>query len=455
VRVFCYQTGEVKMHDPLSVAMMQLRVSFATMERQGSVRTHDAMGHKAKAGHAVGGRVFGYTTTEPRAPDGRRLHVERRVHEAEATVVRRIFTLYAEGVGYPTIAHTLNHERALAPSPRRTGRLAGWAPSSVREILYRELYRGVVVWNRTKKRDPFGRKRHSQRDPADWIRLEAPTLRIVSHELWTAVQRRLEQARASYLRVNGGKVWGRPPGDVDTKYLLTALTVCGHCGGTLHVRSRAHGCQRFFYYACSTANLKGKTHCSNFLRLPMDLADEAVLAATETDLLHPAVVTRAIEKTHAALVAAAPESSDQVKAAEATVARLSTELARLVEAVRHGGAIPALVSEIQRLEIERTRAEAQLAALRTPAPMLTADDLPAAIERVLTDWRGLLRRQTAQARQILRRLLHRRVVFTPDLRAGTWTMRAECSLGRGYSVQRLWWPQRGSNPCFSLERAVS
>jgi hypothetical protein len=162
-----------------------------------------------------------------------------------------------------------------------------------------------------------------------------------------------------------------------------------------------------------------------------------------------------IEKTHAALVAAAPESSDQVKAAEATVARLSTELARLVEAVRHGGAIPALVSEIQRLEIERTRAEAQLAALRTPAPMLTADDLPAAIERVLTDWRGLLRRQTAQARQILRRLLHRRVVFTPDLRAGTWTMRAECSLGRGYSVQRLWWPQRGSNPCFSLERAVS
>ena len=220
MRVFCYQTGEVKIHDPLSVAMMQLRVSFATMERQGSVRT-DAMVHKAKAGHAVGGCVFGYTTTELRAPDGRRLHVERRVHEAEATVVRRIFRLYAEGVGYPTIAHTLNHERALAPSPRRTGRLAGWAPSSVREILYRELYRGVVVWNRTKKRDPFGRKRHSQRDPADWIRLEAPTLRIVSHELWTAVQRRLEQARASYLRVNGGKVWGRPPGDVDTKYLLT------------------------------------------------------------------------------------------------------------------------------------------------------------------------------------------------------------------------------------------
>ena len=28
-----------------------------------------------------------------------------------------------------------------------------WAPSTVREILYRDLYRGVVVWNRIRKRD--------------------------------------------------------------------------------------------------------------------------------------------------------------------------------------------------------------------------------------------------------------------------------------------------------------
>src|SRR5262245_34470949 len=32
--------------------------------------------------------------------------------------------------------------------------------------------------------------------------------------------------------------------------------------------------------------------------------------------------------------------------------------------------------------------------------------------------------------QILGRLLPRRVVFTPNLEAGTWMMRAECSLGR-------------------------
>jgi len=147
------------------------------------------------------------------------------VHGAEAAVVRRIFSLYAEGVGFLTIARTLNNERTPAPLPRRRDRLAGWAPSSIREVLYRELYRGVIVWNRTKKRDPFGRKRQQERDPSDWTPLEVSALLVVSDEVWDAVQRRLERARTTYLRVNGGKVWGRPPGDAESKYLLTNFTV--------------------------------------------------------------------------------------------------------------------------------------------------------------------------------------------------------------------------------------
>ena len=36
------------------------------------------------------------------------------------------------------------------------GRPIGWAASTVREILFRELYRGIIVWNKTRKRDVFG-----------------------------------------------------------------------------------------------------------------------------------------------------------------------------------------------------------------------------------------------------------------------------------------------------------
>ena len=73
------------------------------------------------------------------------MRVERQINEAEAATVRRIFARSEAGAGLKVIAHELNAAGAPAPCPRRNSRPHGWAPSSVREILHRETYRGVVV----------------------------------------------------------------------------------------------------------------------------------------------------------------------------------------------------------------------------------------------------------------------------------------------------------------------
>jgi len=77
------------------------------------------MVRKAQAGHVTGGRVFGYDNVEVHTADGQRAHVERRVNEAEAAIVRRIFELSAAGLGLRSISLRLNAEHALAPVPRR------------------------------------------------------------------------------------------------------------------------------------------------------------------------------------------------------------------------------------------------------------------------------------------------------------------------------------------------
>src|SRR5437899_3016905 len=78
--------------------------------------------------------------------------VLRVINEAEAVIVREIFDRCGRGQGRRTIAHALNDQRA--PSPRaQQGRAHGWCASSVREVLYRPLYRGEIVWNRTRKRN--------------------------------------------------------------------------------------------------------------------------------------------------------------------------------------------------------------------------------------------------------------------------------------------------------------
>ena len=114
------------------------------------------------------------------------------------------------------IAKQLNAERAPAPRPQQ-GRPCAWAPSSVRAVLYRELYRGEIVWNRTKKRDSWGVKRQRLRPESEWLRVSVPNLRIVSDDLWEAAHARLDATRRSYLRTQGGRL----AEDGDTAHGLT------------------------------------------------------------------------------------------------------------------------------------------------------------------------------------------------------------------------------------------
>jgi hypothetical protein len=69
--------------------------------------------------------------------------------------VPSIFGMAEQSLGLRTIARTLNAEGVRSPRAR-PGRHHSWAPSSVRAILFNPLYKGAVVWGRTKKRDAWG-----------------------------------------------------------------------------------------------------------------------------------------------------------------------------------------------------------------------------------------------------------------------------------------------------------
>ena len=154
-----------------------VRAEFnAEYRRQISRWTREAMVRKCTAGYVTGGRVFGYDNVRVNG------HVERRINESQAAVVSRMFDLSASGMGYSRIARLLNDEHALAPRPQRS-RPAGWSPSSVYEVLHRPLYRGEVVWNKTKKRDAGGKTAPAARPESEWLRLDRPDLRIVSDDV--------------------------------------------------------------------------------------------------------------------------------------------------------------------------------------------------------------------------------------------------------------------------------
>jgi site-specific DNA recombinase len=143
VRVFfSLERRECTFDHPLDKLQFSIVQAFDEMERaRASQRSTEKAISQARAGHVTGGRVFGYDNVPVLDPSGVRSHVERRINEVEAAVVRRIFALAATGLGQAKIARQLNAEGAVSPRAQQQ-RLHAWAISSVHEVLFRPLYRG-------------------------------------------------------------------------------------------------------------------------------------------------------------------------------------------------------------------------------------------------------------------------------------------------------------------------
>jgi len=144
VRVFFYlEDRERTLNGALDKVMLSLTNFAAEMERdKARQRTRDAMHRKASRGHVAGGKVYGYRNV--RTVD----HVKRQIVPEEAAVIRRIFEEIAAGRGFAKIAKGLNAD--AVPCPRAEDGHRMWAMTGVREMVFRDLYRGRLVWGRTR-----------------------------------------------------------------------------------------------------------------------------------------------------------------------------------------------------------------------------------------------------------------------------------------------------------------
>jgi hypothetical protein len=432
--VFLYlEDRERTLDSPIEKVMLSLATFADELEREKArQRTYDAMLRKAKAGHVTGGRVFGYQNVEVIGADGRRSHVERTIEPAEADVVRTIFRLSAEGHGVKGIAKRLNDRGA--PSPRaQQGRSQTWAPTSVRAVLYRPLYRGEIIWNATAKRDTWGQTHQTARPESAWIRRPAPELRIVTEDEWTAAHARLTAARRIYFRHSGPEA-GRPGLGSPSKYLLTNLGICGCCGGPLKVLSRSHGNGRKHFYGCAWHHDRGGRACTNGKDVPMLEADDIVLEALIDDVLDPTIIEDSISEALRLLQGDGP--NDQIERLDLEIATVSRERDRLVSAIATGGEMGGLLEALRTREARHRSLVAERDARRSQRH-LKASETARVREELMTlagNWQRVLSNDVANARPIVTTLLRGRVTFTP-MRSETkcWRMRGEATLGTLFS----------------------
>ncbi len=283
----------------------------------------------------------------------------------------------------------------------------------MREVLYREAYRGMLVWNKTRKRDRWGQKRPTDRPASEWMRVADDSLRIVSDTLWNAAHTRLAERRENY-RLHG---WQAPDGrGVRRHHLLSGFARCAACGGSMQAVSTSSTTSRLFRYVCASYWNRGRAVCANGRMARMEVADAAIRAKLACEVLRPSVIERALDQAVAALQTDRRMRGRASRRAQISrrLAALGLELANLAEVAAAKGAVPAVLTALLSKESERTRLASELDALRddeTNRPALQPAALRRELHGYLDEWQRLAEGNVAETRGLLQTLLRNRIVF--------------------------------------------
>lgn len=384
-----------------NVGSQVLSVMSAEQRRTVARHTHNRLMSLARAGYSTGGAPYGYRNervpTGGRRPDGAAETRSRLVVvPKEAEVVVRIFELYATGDGIKQIAKLLNTEGAPPPRPRANKhRPPSWAPTSIREMLRREMYRGAGTWNKTRcpKRTTTGTRIRRVRSTEDVVAMPPnEALRIVSEELWNRVQAKIAERASTARRIDDGRVVPRGVRNLHTRrHLLSGFLVCGGCGGAFHALTGSGT------FGCSWHKNRGAAVCPVELRVKADELHGRVLGALADQVLAPENVAMLV----AGALEEAKRDADPARD-RARLRDLQTQKLNMVQALKLAPNVAELAVELKRVQEEEDTVRARVQAARA---RYDEERLEGVLLAQVRQLRQLLEGSPDETRAVLRLLL--------------------------------------------------
>ncbi|MEF2071920.1 recombinase family protein [Consotaella aegiceratis] len=297
-------------------------------------------------GYSAGGLSYGYRVVKRLDERGEPIRGLREVDEEQASVVLRIYQEFASGRSARTIAAGLNRDGIPSPFGRE------WGASTINGnlkrksgILYNEAYIGLLVFNRVQMvKDPETGKRISRPNPSEqWQVVEAPHLRIVSDELWNAVQARKKLYGGTRLHKR------RRP-----KHMFSGLVRCGCCGATYTIKSQDQ-------LACTAHRERGTCTNNRTVRVP-DL-ERRVLEGIKQRLLAPDAIAEFLTEYHAErkrLNAKLRRDRHQI---DKRLGILDRQISNIIDSIADGAATAGMKTRLIEMEAEKERLAADLAAI--------------------------------------------------------------------------------------------
>jgi len=254
--------------------------------------------------------------------------------EANAEVVREIFSRVACGEAFADIAEDLN-ERGI-----KTSRGREWGRSSFHNMIKNERYMGIYIYGD--------------------VRIEGGVPQIVGEELFYTVQEVLKTKKnpQGRHRVNGD-------------YLLTGKLYCGECKGHMVGMSGTGKLGKLhYYYQCQTKRTEKTCDKANVRR---DWAESQVAAAIREHLLKDEVIEWIADSVHE--YGKKRKSQSQIALLEGQLADNQKATKNLLAAIEAGIITAATKNRLLELETEQSKLVGRLAIEKADVPEVAKEDV--------------------------------------------------------------------------------
>ena len=308
-----------------------------------------------------GAHVYGYTV----GPDRRYV-----IYEPEAAIVRKVFTMYADGISMPNIAKQLN----AAGIHTSTGH--EWVLKYIIKMIDNERYIGTYIYG--DYRTPGGM-------PA-----------IIGPDLWEATRQ---------MRERTGKHFQNSPAD----FLLTGKAFCGHCGRPLIGDSgTSQKSGRYYYYTCQ-ARKAGK-HCDK-KPIRRELLEDLVI----NFLLDHCLTDPEVDKVVDAVIAAQEErnKTSPLASMKEELAAVTAKIRNINEAIMNGIWSSSTSSILKELEDTEADLKKDIAVIQYSEKALVKPDR---VRFFLERFRKLDRSDPDARRFIIRTFLNSVFVYDDHLK---------------------------------------
>ncbi len=328
-----------------------------------------------------------------RVRDGGKERTKLEVDPYQASIVASIFDAVLHGKGLTEIAKELNRKGI------RASRGKGWGKTGVHIILTNKVYAGTFVWGRNSKRG------------LEPIRVENACPAIVDKETFNKVQDRLRERAPAQIH----------PKRAASRFLLSGLARCGHCGKAL-IGQDAKGGQ-FSYYVCGTLNKKGAGSCpahylnsAKFEGLVVDKIKEHILTAEN--------LTQLVHLVNEEMDSASKSYRGELDAISDEIINISHRLEHLYDAIEMGKInlddlaprIHELRNRQEKLQARRVQIESFLSDRRVELAS------PEMVKSYVDDLRNLLNNSSLAERRAFIRSFVKEVKVTGDEVLLTYTM---------------------------------